>query len=188
MILQQTIWGALEKNVRLRFWKCCVNRKQFALLLIKQKHHNKRFGEFEYFGGSDVVNKSFIVKDPPLEVVIMPKRQMKMRRTISIGWSAPIYENVDEPENFINFNIYCVRFFKKVTLPTFYQSKAIYSPWVWKWISSKTITISWRKEMMINLIVTWKKGKVEFTNCWIQSAAKSLLNAFIMMKQVLKCF
>ena len=30
-----------------------------ALFLIKQKNHNKRFGvfEFEYFGGSDVVNK-----------------------------------------------------------------------------------------------------------------------------------
>ena len=32
--------------------------EQLALLLIKQKNHNKRFGEFkfEYFGGSDVVN------------------------------------------------------------------------------------------------------------------------------------
>ena len=74
------------------------------------------------------MNKSFIVKDPPLEVVIMPKRQMKMRRTILIGWSTPIYEDVDEPENFINFNVHFVRFFKKVILPTFYQSKAIYSP------------------------------------------------------------
>ena len=33
--------------------------EQLALLLIKQKNHNKRFGEFEfeYFGDSDVVNK-----------------------------------------------------------------------------------------------------------------------------------
>ena len=105
-----------------------MNWEQFTLILIKQKHLNKGFGEFEYFGGSDVMKKSFIVKDPPLEVAVMPKRQMKMRRTISIGWSTPIYENVYEPENFINFNIYCVRFFKKVTLPTFYQSKTIYSP------------------------------------------------------------
>ena len=96
--------------------------------MIKQKLHNIKFGEVEYFGGSNVVKKSYIVKDPPLEVAVMPKRQMKMRRTISIGWSTPIYENVYEPENFINFNIYCVRFFKKVTLPTFYQSKTIYSP------------------------------------------------------------
>ena len=96
--------------------------------MIKQKHHNKRFGEFEYFGGSDVVNKSFISKDPPLEVVVMPKRQIKMSRTISIGWSAPIYENVDEPENFINFKIYWVRFFIQVILPIYFQSKAIYSP------------------------------------------------------------
>ena len=109
MILQQTIWGALEKNIRLRFWKCCVNREQFTLLLIKQKHHNKRFGEFEYFGSSDVVTKSFIVKDPPLEVAFMPKRQMKMRRTISIGWSVPINKNVEEPENFINFNMGLLR-------------------------------------------------------------------------------
>ena len=70
----------------------------------------------------------FIVNYAPLEVVVMPKRQMKMRRTISIGWSAPIYKNVDEPENFIIFDIYCVRFFKKVILPTFFQSKAISSP------------------------------------------------------------
>ena len=35
--------------------------ERFALLLIKQKNHNKRFGEFEfeYFGGSDVANKLF---------------------------------------------------------------------------------------------------------------------------------
>jgi len=31
-----------------------------VLLLIKQKNHNKRFGEFEYFGDSDVVNKLYI--------------------------------------------------------------------------------------------------------------------------------
>ena len=56
------IWGALEKNIRLGFRKGCVIPEQFALLLIKQKNHNKRFGEFEfkYFGGSDVANKSLI--------------------------------------------------------------------------------------------------------------------------------
>ena len=33
--------------------------ERLALLLIKQKNHNKRFGgfEFKYFGGSDVANK-----------------------------------------------------------------------------------------------------------------------------------
>ena len=33
--------------------------ERFTLLLIKQKSHNKRFGEFEfeYFGDSDVMNK-----------------------------------------------------------------------------------------------------------------------------------
>ena len=33
--------------------------ERLALLLIKQKNHNKRFGEFEfeYFGDSDVMNK-----------------------------------------------------------------------------------------------------------------------------------
>ena len=33
--------------------------EQFALLLIKQKNHNKIFGELEFkcFGGSDVTNK-----------------------------------------------------------------------------------------------------------------------------------
>ena len=39
--------------------------EQLALLLIKQKNHNKRFGgfDFEYFGDSDVVNKlNFFVK------------------------------------------------------------------------------------------------------------------------------
>ena len=36
--------------------------EQFALLLMKQKNHNKRFGEFkfEYFGGSDVANKLYV--------------------------------------------------------------------------------------------------------------------------------
>ena len=59
MLLQQTIWGALEKNISLGFRKGCVNLDRFALLLIKQKNHNKRFGEFEfeYFGGSDVAYK-----------------------------------------------------------------------------------------------------------------------------------
>ena len=55
MNLQQTI----EANIRLRFRKGCVIPERLALLLIKQKNHNKRFGEFEfeYFGDSDVVNK-----------------------------------------------------------------------------------------------------------------------------------
>ena len=145
--------------------------------MIKQNHHNIKFGDFECFGGSDVVKKSCIAKDPPWEVVVTPERQMKMRRTISIGWSAPIYKNVDEPENFINFNIHFVIFFKKVILPTFYQSKAIYSPWVWKWISCKTITISWRKEMIINLFVTWKKWNHEFPNSPIDEF-KVLQNVF----------
>ena len=49
----------LEKNIRLGFRKGFVNPERFTLLLIKQKNHNKRFGEFkfEYFGGSDVTNK-----------------------------------------------------------------------------------------------------------------------------------
>ena len=64
MILGQTIWGALEKNIRLGFRKGCVIPERFALLLIKQKNHNKKFGEFEfeYFGGSDVPNKLFVTK------------------------------------------------------------------------------------------------------------------------------
>ena len=35
------------------------NFGEIALLLIKQKNHDKRFGEFkfEHFGGSDVTNK-----------------------------------------------------------------------------------------------------------------------------------
>ena len=39
--------------------------EQLALLLIKQKNHNKRFGEFDvkYFGDSDVVNKLFTLGD-----------------------------------------------------------------------------------------------------------------------------
>ena len=59
LILWQTIWGALEKNTRLGFRKDCENPERFVLLLIKQKNHNKRFGEFEfeYFGGSDGSNK-----------------------------------------------------------------------------------------------------------------------------------
>ena len=60
MLLQQTIWGALEKNISLGFRKGCVNLDRFALLWIKQKNHNKRLGEFEYFGGSDVVNKLLV--------------------------------------------------------------------------------------------------------------------------------
>jgi len=51
-----------EANITLRFRKGCVIPEQLALLLIKQKNHNKRFGEFEfeYFGDSDVVNKLVI--------------------------------------------------------------------------------------------------------------------------------
>ena len=49
----------VEKNIRLGFRKGWVIPERFALLLIKQKNQNKRFGEFEfeYFGGSDVANK-----------------------------------------------------------------------------------------------------------------------------------
>ena len=32
-------------------------------------------------------------------VVAMPKRQKTMSRTIAIGLSVPIYENIDEPKN-----------------------------------------------------------------------------------------
>ena len=70
MILQQTIWGVLEKNIRLGFKKGWVIPERFALLLIKQKNHNKRFGEFEYFGGSDVANKLYIKADPPYLVIL----------------------------------------------------------------------------------------------------------------------
>ena len=59
MILRQTIWGALEKNIRLGFRKGCVIPERFAL--AKQKNHNKRFGEFKYFGDSDVANKLCLV-------------------------------------------------------------------------------------------------------------------------------
>ena len=36
--------------------------ERFALLLIKQRNHNKKFGEseFQFFGGSDVANKLMI--------------------------------------------------------------------------------------------------------------------------------
>ena len=62
MILGQTIWGVLEKNIRLEFRKGFGIPEGFALRLIKQENHNKRFGEFEfeYFGGSNVANKSVI--------------------------------------------------------------------------------------------------------------------------------
>ena len=48
-----------EAIIRLRFRKVSVIPEQLALLLIKQKNHNKRFAEFEFenFGNSDVVNK-----------------------------------------------------------------------------------------------------------------------------------
>jgi hypothetical protein len=42
-------------------------------------------------------------------VVAMPKRQRKMRRTIEIGLSAPIFDNIDKPENLINLKSYCVK-------------------------------------------------------------------------------
>ena len=63
MILQQTISGPIEKNIRLGFRKGCVIPEWFALLLIKQKNHNKRFGEFEfeYFGDSNVPNKLYVI-------------------------------------------------------------------------------------------------------------------------------
>ena len=57
MILQQTICGALKKNIKLGFRKGFMIPERFVLLLIKHKNHNTRFGEFEYFGGSDVTNK-----------------------------------------------------------------------------------------------------------------------------------
>ena len=59
MILRQTFWGALEKNIWSGFIKGCVIPEWSALLLIKQRNHNKRFGEFESkcSGGSDVANK-----------------------------------------------------------------------------------------------------------------------------------
>ena len=68
MILRHTIWGALEKNIRLGFRKGCLIPKWFVLLLIKQKNQNKRFGEFEfeYFGGSDVANKLYVVPSTAL--------------------------------------------------------------------------------------------------------------------------
>ena len=47
----------------------------------------------------------FIEKDIPLVAVAMPKRQMKMSRTIVIGWSAPIYDNIDAPKRIIDLNI-----------------------------------------------------------------------------------
>ena len=51
-----------EANIILGFRKGFVIPERLALLLIKQKNHNKRFGqfEFEYFGDSDVVNKLFV--------------------------------------------------------------------------------------------------------------------------------
>ena len=46
----------------LGFRKGCVIPERLALLLIKQKKYNKRFGEFEfeYFWDSDVVNKLIV--------------------------------------------------------------------------------------------------------------------------------
>ena len=41
-------------------------------------------------------------KDAPLEVLVMPNRQMKMRKTIVIGWSTTIYDDIDEPKKLIN--------------------------------------------------------------------------------------
>mgnify|MGYP006975907658 CR=1 FL=1 len=35
----------------------CNSKSQNMLYRIIYKNHNKRFGEFEYFGGSDVANK-----------------------------------------------------------------------------------------------------------------------------------
>ena len=57
--------------------------EQLALLLIEQKNHNKRFGEFEYFGGSDVANRLLVLISypnsagcPKLEVWKMQKYQL----------------------------------------------------------------------------------------------------------------
>ena len=49
---------------------------------------------------------AFVVKDVPLVVVVIPKRQMKMSRTIAIGWSTPIDDSIGEPENFVKSYIY----------------------------------------------------------------------------------
>jgi hypothetical protein len=52
------------------------------------------------------LDKLSIVKDVPLVVVAsMPKRQMKMSRTITIGWSTTIFDNIDEPKKLIDPNI-----------------------------------------------------------------------------------
>ena len=78
MILRQTIWGALEKNIRLGFRKGCVIPERFAL--AKQKNHNKRFGEFkfEYFGDSDVANKLVVGLALQTETIIKKIRQAKL--------------------------------------------------------------------------------------------------------------
>ena len=58
-LFNESATNELEANIRLRFRKGFVIPVWLALLLIKQKNHNKRFGgfEFEYFGDSDVVYK-----------------------------------------------------------------------------------------------------------------------------------
>ena len=47
-----------------RFRKGCMILEQLALLLIKQKNHNRSFGKFkfEYFGSSHCVNKLKVFK------------------------------------------------------------------------------------------------------------------------------
>ena len=57
--------------------------ERLTLLLIKQKNHNKRFGEFEfeYFGGSDVVNKlivKYFLKDPMQKVLVKVGKKIAM--------------------------------------------------------------------------------------------------------------
>ena len=44
---------------------------------------------------------SLCCKNAPLAAVVMLKMQMKMSKTIEIGWSAPTCDNIDGPENFI---------------------------------------------------------------------------------------
>ena len=62
-------------------WKGFVVPEWFALLLIKQKNHKKRFGEFEfeYFGGSDVVNKLYVQK-------YKIEKNVRITRISQSGW------------------------------------------------------------------------------------------------------
>ena len=39
---------------------------------------------------------SVCCENVPLVEVVMPKRQTKMSKTIAIGWSAPMWDNINE--------------------------------------------------------------------------------------------